>query len=311
MTNLQDQKSTEINSHEIDIFQIFKILWNKKFFIFCTTFLFTIISIVITLNMPNIYKSEALLNSTNGNSNMQSAYSGLANLAGINIPQNTESNTSKAIEKLNSLSFFETNILPNIYLPNLMAVHSWDSKTNTLILDTKLYDQTSEKWVRDFSYPSSLIPSAQEAFEIFKNEHLSIKENKQTGFITLSVKHQSPHIAQKWTELIVDQVNSFYRNKDKAEAKKAVNYLNQQISNTNYTEIKQVMAELLQQEIQKLTLIEANNAYVFDYIDPPAVMENKSEPGRALIVVLSAFLVLMMSIFLTLINFFFTKNKNL
>jgi hypothetical protein len=257
--------------------------------------------------MPNIYKSDALLNSTGANSNIQSAYSGLANLAGINIPQNTESNTSKAIVKLNSLSFFETNILPNIYLPNLMAVHSWDAKTNTLILDTKLYDKTSELWVRDFSYPSSLTPSAQEAFKIFKNENLSIKENKQTGFITLSVKHQSPHIAQKWTEMIIDQINSFYRNKDRAEAEKAVNYLNQQISNTNYSEIKQVMAELLKQEIQKLTLIEANDAYVFDYIDPPVVMEKKSEPGRAFIVVLSSFLGLMMSIFLTFINFFFYK----
>ena len=119
------------------------------------------------------------------------------------------------------------------------------------------------------------------------------------------MKHQSPHIAQKWTEMIIDQINSFYRNKDRAEAEKAVNYLNQQISNTNYSEIKQVMAELLKQEIQKLTLIEANDAYVFDYIDPPVVMEKKSEPGRAFIVVLSSFLGLMMSIFLTFINFTF------
>lgn len=307
MTNIQNQKHPAVNSIEIDIFQIFKILWNKKFFICCMTFVFTTISIVITLNMPNIYKSDALLNSTNASSNMQSSYSSLANLAGITIPQNTESNTSKAIVKLNSLSFFENNILPNIYLPNLMAVHSWDSKTNTLILDAKLYDKTSEKWVRDFSYPSSPIPSAQEAFKTFKDEHLSIKENKQTGFITLSVKHQSPHIAQKWTELIVDQVNFFYRNKDKVEAEKAVNYLNEQIINTKYSEIKEVMAELLKQEIQKLTLIEANNAYVFEYLDPPVVMENKSEPARAFIVVLSAFIALMISIFLTLINFFFKK----
>ena len=43
------------------------------------------------------------------------------------------------------------------------------------------------------------------------------------------------------------------------------------------------MAELQQQEIQKLTLMEASEFYVFEYIDPPAVMEKKSEPSRAMI----------------------------
>jgi hypothetical protein len=50
---------------------------------------------------------------------------------------------------------------------------------------------------------------------------------------------------------------------------------------TSLSEIKQVLAQLLQEETKKLTLIEANQSYVFDYIDPPAVMEKKSEPKRS------------------------------
>ena len=41
---------------------------------------------------------------------------------------------------------------------------------------------------------------------------------------------------------------------------------------TTLAEIKQVLAQLLQEETKKLTLIEANESYVFEYIDPPAVM---------------------------------------
>ena len=52
------------------------------------------------------------------------------------------------------------------------------------------------------------------------------------------------------------------------------------MSVTNISEIKQVMAELLQKEIQKLTLMEASEAYVFEYIDPPVVMEKKSETKK-------------------------------
>ena len=90
--------------------------------------------------------------------------------------------------------------------------------------------------------------------------------------------------------MVVNEVNAFYRQKDKSESEKAVSYLNQQISMTGLSEIKQVLAQLLQEETKKLTLIEANQFYVFDYIDPPAVMEKKSEPKRALICILSALL---------------------
>ena len=42
------------------------------------------------------------------------------------------------------------------------------------------------------------------------------------------------------------------------------------------SEIKQALAKLLQEETKKLALIEAKEFYVFDYIDPPVVMETKS-----------------------------------
>ena len=49
-------------------------------------------------------------------------------------------------------------------------------------------------------------------------------------------------------------------------------------------------AQLLQQKLQQLTVVEASDFYVFDIIDPPAVMERKSEPVRSLICIIGAFL---------------------
>ena len=192
-----------------------------------------------------------------------------------------------------------------------MAVKSWNSKTNTLAFDDSIYDRNSNTWIRDFSYPQQQIPSAQESFEVFKTAHLSLSEDKKSGFITLAIKHQSPFIAKQWVELVINQVNAFYRQKDKSESEKAVSYLNQQISITGLSEIKQVIAQLLQEETKKLTLIEANQYYVFDYIDPPAVMEKKSEPKRALICILSALLGGMLSILLVLIRHYAFNKKTL
>jgi len=252
------------------------------------------------------------VNSSSGISRALGSYSGLAGLAGISLPSGgDEGNSAKAIQKISSLSFFENNILTNIHLPDLMAVKSWNSKTNTLAFEDSIYDRNSNTWIRDFSYPQQQIPSAQESFEVFKTEHLSLSEDKKSGFITLAIKHQSPFIAKQWVELVINEVNAFYRQKDKSESEKAVSYLNQQISITGLSEIKQVIAQLLQEETKKLTLIEANQYYVFDYIDPPAVMEKKSEPKRALICILSALLGGMLSVLLVLIRHYAFNKKTL
>jgi LPS O-antigen subunit length determinant protein (WzzB/FepE family) len=97
-------------------------------------------------------------------------------------------------------------------------------------------------------------------------------------------------VAKQWADLVVTEINTFYREKDRSEAEFAVNYLNDQISKTRLSEVKMVIAEVLAQQIQKLTLIEANDNYVFDYIDPPAVMEKKSAPRRAIICIIGALL---------------------
>ena len=137
---------------------------------------------------------------------------------------------------------------------------------------------------------------------MFKEVHLNLSEDKKTGFITLSIKHQSPFVAKQWTELIVNEVNSFYRHKDKLESEKSVTYLNQQISLTSLSEVKEALSQLLQEQTKKLTLIEANKFYVFDYIDPPAVMEKKSEPNRFLIFIFSVIIGGILSVLLVLIR---------
>lgn len=297
---------------EINLRELFYVLLEGKWIIVFLTAFVSIIGVIYSLALPNIYQSKTILVAVNSSNSISSAlrsYSGLAGFAGISLPSDGDvSNSTKAIEKISSLSFFKNNILPNIHLPDLMAVKSWNSKTNTLVFDDNIYDTNNNSWIIDFSDPQKQIPSAQKSYLVFK-QHLSISNDRKSGFITLSIKHQSPFVAKQWVEMIVNEVNTFYKQKDKSQSEKAVSYLNQQISMTSLSEIKQVLAQLIQEETKKLTLIEANQYYVFDYIDPPAVMEKKSEPKRALICILSALLGAMLSIILVLIRHYIVKQK--
>lgn len=302
MQEVDNSKRTKDFNDEIDLREILFILVQAKRLITYVTVFIVFIGIIYSLLLPNIYKSEALLAPVEESSSLISGalsqYSGIAGLAGISLPtEENGSNSKKAIELISSLYFFENHIMPNIFLPDLMAVESWDRETNKIIYDDSIFQKNSNSWVRDYSFPQKLIPSAQESFEVFIEENLIILEDIQTGYVALSMKHQSPIIANNWIEIIYEEVNSFYRQKEKESSEKAVVYLNKQIANTSLSEIRQVTASLLQKEIQKLTLIEANNDYVFEYVYPPTVMEKKSEPKRLLII----FLFLLVGIFLGMI----------
>lgn len=288
---LVNNKNLKNLENELDLWELVLIVFRGKWIVISVTAFASILGVIYSLSLPNIYKSQALLVPVNPSTGISSAvrsYGGLAGFAGINIPPDgDEGNSAKALKKINSLSFFENNILPNIFLPDLMAIESWDSKSNTIAYDQDLYNKDKNLWTREYAYPQQQIPSAQESFEIYM-KHLRLTEDEITGFITISIKHQSPLIAKQWTELVVNEVNSFYRQKDRAESEKAADYLNIQMSVTDLSEIKQVLAQLMQEEIKKLSLIEANEFYVFDYIDPPAVMEKKSAPRRSIICIISA-----------------------
>ena len=73
---------------------------------------------------------------------------------------------------------------------------------------------------------------------IFGDDHLQVFHDIDTGFVEITVKHQSPFVAQAWAELIVSQINYLFRSKSKLEAEAAINYLNIEMAQTSFAEIK-------------------------------------------------------------------------
>jgi len=286
---MKNKNSEDYIEDEIDLAVLVRALFQGKWIIIGFTSLASIIVVIYSLSLPNIYKAEALLvpisSKENVGGNVQNL-GGLASLAGISLTDSSD-NSAVAFEKLHSLSFFEEKILPQINLPDLMAVESWNPSSNVITYDPEIYDEQTNVWTREITALQTPEPSAQESFKVFM-EHLTFFQDIKTKLVTISARHQSPLIAKQWADLVISEINSFYREKDRSEATFAVDYLNEQLSKTRLSEVKVVIAEVLAQQIQTLTLIEANNNYVFDFIDPPAVMEKKSEPRRAIICIIGA-----------------------
>ena len=283
---------------------------NVKFHIAIVSFIFFITFLFYSISLPDIYTSKSTLVPVEKDSQSSSAlqsYSGLASLAGINLPENAFSQSIEATEKLQSFEFFRKNFLPNIFLPNLIAVSKWDRKTNNIIYDSNIYDYENNLWTRKVKFPQEASPSEQEAYEYFQ-EIFNLSSDSDTGFLTLEIKHPSPIISKSWNNLIITEINREYRESDKIMASSSIKYLIDQISSTNYAEIKQVLSQLIQNETQKLMLVEINEEYVFKILDSPVAPEEKSSPSRTLISLLGLFLGFFISCIFFILRFVIQKD---
>ena len=153
------------------------------------------------------------------------------------------------------------------------------------------------------------IPSSQEAYEEFM-KIMSVNKDKKTLLVTLSVEHQSPFIAQQWVEIMIDQIDQVMRDQDRQTATKSIEYLNSLAPTVNYEDIKRALSALQQEQMKRLMMVEANDNYIFKVLDSPIAPELKSQPRRALIVILGTILGMVLSALGVLVFDYKRKSSN-
>jgi hypothetical protein len=78
---------------------------------------------------------------------------------------------------------------------DLMASNGLDSKNDKILIDTKIYDENSQTWVRVAKTPRKSALTVQEAREVF-SKSLSVSQDKKSSFITIATEHYSPYVAK-------------------------------------------------------------------------------------------------------------------
>ena len=293
---------------EIDLKEFLMVLWSGKWLISLFTGAAAAISVVVALSLPNIYSASAVLapadSSGGGLSSLMKQYGGLASLAGVPLPGGEEgSRTQLGMQLIKSRSFIGDFIERHDILPELMAVESWEADSGALIFDARVYDAAAKKWVSDVDSPGSRAPSAHEAYKAFQGL-VSVAQDKQTGYVTISIEHQSPHVAAQWVNWLVEDINAVVKAQEVAEATKSIEYLSLQIANTPLADLQTMFFELIQSQTETVMLAEVRPEYVFKTIDPAVAPEEKSEPRRALICVFGTLFGGMLGVLIVLIGYY-------
>ncbi|MCH1920496.1 Wzz/FepE/Etk N-terminal domain-containing protein [Shewanella sp. A3A] len=283
------------NSDEIDLRELFSVIWSGKWIILATTVLFAAMSVGVALYLPNIYRSEATLAPAEeaqggGLSGLASQFGGLASLAGVSLGGGNKADKSQlALEVLKSRQFISNFIETHHILPDLMADKKWDEKNNQIVYDPDIYDAESKTWVRDVNPPRQPKPSMQEAYKVFQ-KLITVSDDTKTGMVTIAIEHKSPYVAKQWVDWLVADINREMKTRDVEEATKSTEYLNHQIQQTNVADIRSVLYKMIEAQTKTIMFAKVRDEYIFKTIDHAIVSEFKYSPKRSIIVLISIML---------------------
>ena len=120
----------------------------------------------------------------------------------------------------------------------------------------------------------------------------------------MEIKHFSPKLTKEWLDKIVYSINEKARAKAIFEAENSIEYLKPQFQSADLSEVRVILASLIQEQIQQIMLAKSKPEYLFKVIDPPYSSESKSEPKRSVICIIGAFI----GMFLSMLIGFMRRN---
>ena len=279
---------------EINLRELFTVLWVDKIKIIAVTAMFAILSVFYALSVPNQYKASALLvpaqQQTGGISGALAQLGGIASLAGVSLGSGDSSESQIAQRIMQSWSFIEDFIKTNNLEIDVFAAEGWDRASGKLEIDEDLYNSGTTQWlVKNDETNKVGMPSSWQLFETF-TEILSVSEDKKTGLVSMSIEYYSPQLAKQWLDMYISAINKHMQERQMAKVTRNIEYLEAQIAKTTIAEMQEVFYTIIEEQLKSKMLAEANPDYAFVAVSPSMVPEQKSQPKRALICILGTLL---------------------
>jgi len=293
----------QYDDDEIDLRELFMVLWAGKIKIVAITAVFTVASVIYALSVPNQYKATALLapaqSSGGGLSGALGQLGGLASLAGVSIGGGEGSEAQIAQEIMKSWNFIEAFIADNDLAVELFAAEGWRKGSNELKINDDVYDSQNKQWLLENESGVVGPPSSWNLFKTF-SERLAVSEDKKSGLVSVSIEYYSPQIAKQWLDMYVSAVNAHMQQRKVDKVTNNINYLQAQIEKTSIAEMREVFYTIIEEQTKNKMVAEASPEYAFVAVSPSMVPEQTSQPKRALICILGTLLGGMLSVLLVL-----------
>lgn len=287
---------------DIDIKELSILFWQKKSLIFWSTAFFFIISIAVALLLPHLYESSATLkiipsssqSNTASNSSMGNKIGGAAS---VFLGGGSASVDYVLAEKtIFSRDFFKHLISFDGVLAKLKHFDYYDPKLKKLIFSEDVYDPKESRWLITYNAENQEDLTYLEAYRTYKSLISISWQKDESEFMSISVTHASPYFAKEFLSLIIQETNSLVRERKYKETEQSLKFLNDQLIDTPIAEVKASINQIIRNQLNAQMIASVRKNYLLSPLDTPYIPDERSSPRRTLIVILSTFLGLCISL---------------
>jgi len=282
-----DRADRYADEAEISLYDLWQVVSKYRRLVLGVTLSATVLAGLVSWMKTPLYRAEVLLSPVTeqdeGSRFTQpfKEFGNIAALAGVNLNRGDKKNESIATLKSRRFNeqFIEDNKLDRV-------------------LFSELWDEKDKRWVVS---DDTDIPTVWDSYEKFNKHVRYIREDRNTGLVTLSIEWEDPDIAAQWANDLVSSVNQDLRQQTVEASNQAIAYLREQLGRTSVVELEQVLHQLIESEMKKIIFANINEAYAFKVIDPATAPEEPFNIRLLMMLVLFTSLGLVIAIVLALV----------
>jgi uncharacterized protein involved in exopolysaccharide biosynthesis len=285
----------EYEDDEINLLDYIIVLLKHKWLILGIVFATGIAAVIITLMLPNIYRSEATIiprqQEKSATSSALSALGALSGMAGELAGLGGGGDVDKFEVVLKSRELARRVVEKYKLMPELFE-EEWDP--------------LKKQWRKN---PA---PTMQDAYKAIIGM-LTVSRDRKTDVLTIKFDHEDPNFAKVMADNYLAELSESLREETLKDAEENKRFLQEQIERTSDPLLKVKISDLLAKEIEKETFARAQKYYSFIVLDPPIAPDpdKKVKPKRSLICILSITVAFFFAVFIAfLVQYIHNVKKN-
>lgn len=226
-------------------------MYRNRLLIIASTLAFAMLAVGYAATSSKWYQSEMLLVSRGagqqgGLAELASQFGGAAALMGLNL-DNGASLENEALAILRSRDFTTGFLEENNLIPLLYA---------------QLWDTDNAQWLDDEE-----VPSIEDAYRLFSTKVFSVSYDEAKGLLRLTVRWKDRVLPSEWLVAIMQKLNQQIRDAKNLETERSIEYLEEQLGQTNMLETRQAIGRLLEGQYTQRMLTNVHDDFVFKKID--------------------------------------------
>jgi len=247
---MTDQKDPSVYSGEVEILAVWQFLIASKVLIAVTVVLGGLLGGVAALITTPVYRSQVVTtpvrqSQNSNNSNLTSQLGGLASVVGINL------NAARGAEQ-EALAVLRSRHLAELFIQHGDVL-------------PQLTDEDPDQTLWD-------------AVELFRTSVMTVGYDQNDNIVTVRIDWIDPVVAAEWANRYVSLANEVLRERALSNARKNMEYLNEEVRKTSVVDMQRAVYNLIEAEMQNLMLASVRSEYAFSIVDPAVASEEPFKP---------------------------------